>query len=258
MIAIAIDYLRYILFSRHKYGHGIHSPFVYDYIRNVLVDKRKYEDYKLYKDVYNEIASSFDIVIVDNNEAGAVIRSPKRKLSKIIKNESTPAKYSFLIYRTAKYFGIGNILELGTSLGLNTLLLSKTCSNLYSFEISTELANYAKNLLSKNNIRNVDVRNASIDKELVNLLNEIEKIDLVYFDANHTEEATIRYFKICLEKAHADSVFIFDDINWSQGMKRAWKRIKKDERVKISIDLFRMGIVFFREGIVKQDFVIRF
>ena len=46
--------------------------------------------------------------------------------------------------------------------------------------------------------------------------------------------------------------------DWSDEMKEAWVEIKAHPRVKVSIDLFSMGLAFFREGIVKQDFRIKF
>jgi len=41
-------------------------------------------------------------------------------------------------------------------------------------------------------------------------------------------------------------------------MENAWNKIKADKRVSVSIDLFWFGILFFRKGIEKQDFVLRY
>ena len=41
-------------------------------------------------------------------------------------------------------------------------------------------------------------------------------------------------------------------------MESAWEYIKNDRRVSITIDLFWFGIIFFVEGVEKQDFVIRY
>jgi len=68
----------------------------------------------------------------------------------------------------------------------------------------------------------------------------------------------LRYFEQCLKAINNETVFVFDDINWSEGMKNAWKQIKKHPSVRISIDLFFLGIVFFRKELSKEDFVIRF
>ncbi|MEJ7676870.1 MAG: hypothetical protein WKG06_03130 [Segetibacter sp.] len=62
-----------------------------------------------------------------------------------------------------------------------------------------------------------------------------------------------------LEKAIESSVFIFDDIHWSKEMEEAWKYIQQHSAVTLTIDLFFIGIVFFRrEQKVPQHFVIRF
>jgi len=58
--------------------------------------------------------------------------------------------------------------------------------------------------------------------------------------------------------SNENSIFVFDDIHWSAGMESAWEIIKKDNRVSITIDLFWFGLVFFRGGIEKQDFVLHY
>ncbi|MCM4161737.1 class I SAM-dependent methyltransferase [Antarcticibacterium flavum] len=81
--------------------------------------------------------------------------------------------------------------------------------------------------------------------------------DLIYFDGNHSKEATLKYFEQLLPLAHNDSVFIFDDIHWSKGMEEAWAEIKGHPRVRVSIDSFFWGIVFFRKEQEKEHFIIR-
>ncbi|MDR9458281.1 MAG: class I SAM-dependent methyltransferase [Salegentibacter sp.] len=81
--------------------------------------------------------------------------------------------------------------------------------------------------------------------------------DLIYFDGHHTKEATLKYFELLLPTAHNDSVFVFDDIHWSRGMEEAWDIIKKHPEVRVSIDTFHLGLIFFRKEQVKQDFIIR-
>ncbi|PJC61367.1 MAG: SAM-dependent methyltransferase, partial [Flavobacteriales bacterium CG_4_9_14_0_2_um_filter_32_27] len=80
----------------------------------------------------------------------------------------------------------------------------------------------------------------------------------VFFDGNHTKNATLTYFNWCLEKANEQSVFVFDDIYWSEEMKCAWKEIKAHPKVTTTIDLFFLGIIFFNPDLSKEDFVLRF
>ena len=81
--------------------------------------------------------------------------------------------------------------------------------------------------------------------------------DLIFFDGNHQKEATLNYFNQLLPLAHNDSVFIFDDIHWSKGMEEAWEKIKKHPEVRVTIDSFYWGIVFFRKEQEKEHFTIR-
>ena len=54
---------------------------------------------------------------------------------------------------------------------------------------------------------------------------KIKNIDLVFIDGNHQENPTISYFEKCLNYAHNDTIFIFDDIYWSIGMEMLGKKL---------------------------------
>jgi hypothetical protein len=62
-----------------------------------------------------------------------------------------------------------------------------------------------------------------------------------------------------LPKCTANTVLIFDDIYWSKGMTDAWTTIKQNENVRLTIDIFQLGFVFFRtERLAKEDFMLRY
>lgn len=98
----------------------------------------------------------------------------------------------------------------------------------------------------------------NFDSVLPNLLPTLAPLDLVFIDGNHSYEATIRYFEMLLSKVHNESIFIFDDIYWSEGMKKAWNEIQNHPSVQCTVDIFRWGIVFFRKEMQKEHFTIRF
>jgi hypothetical protein len=69
----------------------------------------------------------------------------------------------------------------------------------------------------------------------------------------------MNYFKLALEKKNVNSIFVFDDIYWSEGMQKAWTEICAHKDVTLSLDLFYFGIVFFRtENKEKEHFVLKF
>jgi predicted O-methyltransferase YrrM len=81
--------------------------------------------------------------------------------------------------------------------------------------------------------------------------------DLIYFDGNHSQQATLQYFEDLLPTITNHSVWIFDDIHWSTDMEATWEVIKKHPKVTVTIDTFYWGFVFFRFEQVKEHFVIR-
>jgi predicted O-methyltransferase YrrM len=152
------------------------------------------------------------------------------------------------------------VLELGTSLGISSAYLASANSKIkvITIEGCKEIAEKAKENFKKLGLQNIEQHLGNFDDVLPQLLSEKKKIDFVFFDGNHRKEPTLNYFKQCLAHAHEGSIFIFDDIYWSSEMKEAWNEIKMNERVTVTLDLFFMGIVFFRKEQVKQHFIIRY
>ena len=90
------------------------------------------------------------------------------------------------------------------------------------------------------------------------LLQELPRLDYLFADGNHTLEATLHYFELAMQKAHEGAVFIFDDIHWNEDMYRAWNIIRNHKEVRVSMDIFAMGLVFFRTGQEKEHFILRY
>jgi predicted O-methyltransferase YrrM len=109
------------------------------------------------------------------------------------------------------------------------------------------------------NLRNVQLIEGNLDDTLAPTLAALSgPIDFVFFDGNHRYEPTLRYFELCLTRRTDQSVFVFDDIHWSAEMDRAWEAIKSHPEVMLTVDLFYMGLVFFRKNQPKQHFSLRF
>jgi hypothetical protein len=99
----------------------------------------------------------------------------------------------------------------------------------------------------------------NFDTVLPEVLCAIDTVDLAYVDGNHRLQPTLNYLEQLLQKKSATSIFVFDDIHWSAEMETAWQTIQQHPEVRYTIDLFFLGIVFFRpEFKVKQHFTIRF
>lgn len=253
--------IKYKLFSQHRKGHGIHSPFVFEFVTKVLRNHEERPVYAEIDELRKYLQSSHETVSYRDPGAGSVSLPVKnRKIADIIKTASISDKYGRLIYRMVEKYNPGIILEIGTSLGISTLYLAKANekAKVYTLEGAEPVARVAKDNFTRMNSLNIQLKTGLFKDSLPEILSELKMVDLVFFDGNHTKEATLDYFYQCLEKAGNQTIFIFDDIHWSVGMEDAWNIINTNKKIRISIDLFRMGIVFFNKGFSKQKFIIRY
>ena len=250
-------FLRYLLKARHRKGYGVHSPFAFDLITNIFEEKYHYYIYADIEKIREELLNDKRTIDVVDFGTG---RSGKRKISTIASRSLKNKKNAQLIFRIINALKPEQIFELGTSLGLTTAYMASANINatVYSFEGCSQTAAVAKTVLEKCKLNNVNIFIGNIDETLPQMLKSIEKVDFVFFDANHTKEATLNYFNWFLHKSCDKTVFLFDDIHFSKGMEAAWDIIKNHHSVRVSFDLFSIGIVFFDEKLKKQDYIYSF
>jgi len=255
-------YLRYYFTSSNGKGHGTHSPFVYNFITKVLNDAQSYPAYENVELLRKQLFKNKTLLQIQDFGAGSVVNNEKnRSVKSIAKTALKPKKYGQLLHRIAAHYQPKNIIELGTSLGITTCYLAKANnkSNVHTLEGSTMVAKTARENFEGQNIFNIEMHLGNFDNTLLEVLAKMPSVDLAFVDGNHKEKPTLKYFQELLVKAKEDSIFIFDDIHWSREMEDAWAKIKLHGSVTITIDLFFIGIVFFRkEQKVKQHFTIRF
>jgi len=254
-------YTKYLLVSRTRYT--IHSPFVFDFVNKVLRDKTIYDDYAVLDEVKLNLMARNDLIETVDFGAGAGNKKYATKilrLGSLVKLRSQRKKQLQLLYRLTKYFKPGTILEFGTAAGVSASYMKRGWpeASLLSMEGCANVAAIAEEVFTEINLKNIKIMVGNFDSILPTALSQLETLDFVFFDGNHRKEPTLNYFQQCLPLANENSVFVFDDIHWSPGMESAWNEIKKDPAVSITIDLFWFGLVFFRKGIEKQNFIIRY
>ena len=256
------NYILYYLTALNSKGHGIHSPFVFDFILNVLNNKCNYLPPVEIEELRNELLHDKRVIEIEDMGAGSRISSSKKKsVAQLAKTALKPKKYALVLFRLVKHYQPKNIIELGTSLGITTAYLSK--ANLHAaistIEGSAAIAAIANENFQTLNCNNIQLMEGNFDSLLPSVINHLSSIDLAYIDGNHRCEPTIHYFNEFLNKSHNDTILVFDDIHWSAEMERAWEFIKGHPSVQYTIDIFFLGFVFFKnEFKVKQNFIIRF
>ncbi|MEO8413859.1 MAG: class I SAM-dependent methyltransferase [Ginsengibacter sp.] len=259
---IVKKYLHYYIHAKNGKGHGVHSPFVFDFIIHVLNDKKTYDCYKQIEPLRQALLQDNTVIEIEDFGAGsAVIPYRKRKINAIAKSSLKNKKFAKLLFRIAKYYKAETIIELGTSFGITTCYLACADKNaeIYTFEGSKEIAKIAGENFNKAGLKNIKLIRGNFDETFLNTINAVKKAGLVFVDGNHRKNATLDYFFHLLKKSRQDSIFVFDDIHWSTGMEEAWKQIQEHPSVTLTIDLFFIGLVFFSLDFkVKQHFTIRF
>lgn len=239
--------------------HGVHSPFVFSLLTNVIYNKNEYYSFPEIEKVREELLRSrkrIRINCVDSNSN----KTMKKKVSEISKQYTLPSKYSQLLFRLVNHFMPPKVIEIGTSVGISTAYIASanSKSSIITIEKNKEIAEIAKQNFKQLRLKNIEQKTGSVDVIFSAIIANYQNLVFVCFDGNQFKQDALNYFYLCAEKANEESVFVFENMYLSPELKEAWNEIKNDNRVTVTLDLFFMGIVFFRKTQVKQHFVIKF
>ncbi len=256
--ALVFRYIQYLLQARDE--HAVHSPFVFEVYTEVIRSTEKYYAFDEIEAIRKEMLENSQLIeVVDLGAGSRVTKQARRKVSNIARYAEKPARFGQLLFRLVNFFSPSVIVDLGTSLGVTTLYLAAASrkSDVYTFEGCPETARIARQNFEKAHFDHIRLVEGNLDTTLQTQIASIEQIDFAFFDANHRYQPTVAYFETCLHKANEQSVFVFDDIHWSAEMESAWQYIRQHPRVMLTIDIFYVGLVFFRTNQPKQHFILK-
>jgi predicted O-methyltransferase YrrM len=287
-IKITLRFIKFYWQAKTKYN--VHSPFVFEFVNSVLEEDRQFYVFREAEILRGQLLTSKDIVEVEDFGAGSLKDGTKkqRRVRDIAASALSPAFQCQWLFNICNTYKPLTIIELGTSLGISSLYISQGCpaeTQIFTLEGSPAIAQIARhnfdwffNTFNKIGLRrnnpkmlNFDFYETiipTIDSEkrikivegnfnhtFKNTLSHIGKLDLAFIDGNHRYEPTVQYFNQALAHTHEGTILIFDDIHWSEDMEKAWTEIQAHPSVKLTIDLFWCGIVFFRhENKEKEHF----
>lgn len=252
----ATRYFKYWFSAKTK----TNSAFVNELIEEVLKSDQQFYAFKKIEGIRSALKKNNSTIKITDFGAGSNINnSNERKISDVAANSAKAPGLGQMMFRLINKFEPNNMLELGTSLGVSACyqIGPNKLANFTTMEGCPETAKVAQKVLSNFHAGNVKIKIGDFSKTLPEVLSSYSSLDYVFFDGNHQKEPTIDYFDKCLEKAHDDTIFIFDDIHWSEGMEEAWDYIKSHPKTTITIDLFWVGIVFFNQNHNKENYIIK-
>ena len=225
---MSIKYLNWWLTASNSKGHGMHSPFVFDFIINVLNDDREFYAFK-------------DI------EAQASPFSDDGK------------KVNHLLFKMANYYQANHIVELDAKLGVSTAYLAyaNTNAKVIALEEDGKLIDFQENFLDLYKTKNIKLLVGEYEISLSKAIGQLQSLDFVVMGncSNHS----VDYFVQMKNAVHNNSFILVKDIHSSKEAEANWQAIQNQPSVKATIDLFHLGIVLFNQDFkVKQHFKIRF
>lgn len=231
-------------------GYGIHSPFAFSFVNEIIYPDRESGYYK-----YNAI-EKMRHRLFRNDTPITLIDGKTTSIKRIAKTSLAPAKDAQLLFRIATFMRSRRIIELGTSLGITSAYLASTSPSTKVISIDHNeacLAVATKNLALLG-LDNITLVNNTFDQALAPALADLKKLDLLYVDGNHTGDTTMDYFTTALKHITPNSVIVFHDIHWSKDMYCAWNTIIKHHKITVSFECYNIGIVFFDPDLNKQHF----
>jgi len=249
-----LKYLQFFVSARNTCGHGIHSPFIYDFVQTVVCWRHPYYIFPKIEKIRQRLLRNNKILKINDFGTG---KNRQEKVKQIAARSLKAAKYAQMLFRAVHYTGSVGVLELGTSLGITTAYLASPSSKIrcLTFEGSDTLAATARENWRLLKLQNIECVVGNIDNTLERTLATVAlPLDFVFIDANHTREATLRYFYLILPFLTTKSIVVVDDIYRSKEMEKAWQEIVAHPKVSASINLFSMGFVFFNPDLERRQY----
>ena len=277
------SWLKHQLTARNTGGHGVHSPYLFEWVRMVMSDKNTYYVWDEIEEIRQEmLKDTRELEFVDYGSGKLKGENgDRRRVCDIAKGSLARRKDAQLLARLVGWLGrplltfpsrggIGDeasenrkgltIVELGTSLGVTTAYLAAMDSRnkVVTYEGCPAVAEVARANWEKLGLSNIACVVGEITVDSLQLaVDRLSGIDVAFIDANHTYEATLTYFSALASRVHEKSVVVVDDIHYNEDMEKAWKAICADERVTTTMDLYRMGLVFFDKHYWRKHYKMR-
>lgn len=243
------NYLRYLFCSRHWRGYGVHSPFAFDLVTNVIREELPYYKYSLVEKIRKLYHTSKKSLEVD----GRTVPVPE-----LAHGEISPA-CGQLLFRLVNKYKPANVVATKMGMGISSMYLAAPNSKLpvVTFCESESVASFVSGYMKQTGFGNVFVIKGRAD-DLSTRLADVDALGLLYVNDCFSGEDLDRRMEVCLRKRGEQSIFVIDHIYENASMTAAWHRLQALEEVRVTVDLFHIGIVFFDKKLQKEDYNVRY
>ncbi|MCC6460813.1 MAG: class I SAM-dependent methyltransferase [Saprospiraceae bacterium] len=253
------QFLRFYAAADTRYQ--VHSPLVFDLANALLEDRRWFYAFRDVEAIRARMLKSTVQLDIEDFGAASDGATPIRRrgsLSEQVRKAASSPRKGRLLFRLANWLKPERMLELGTSAGIGALYLASAArqARFISLEGSEALAQVARANLGILGLHHrAELRTGAFRDTLEPALQQLQHVDLVYFDGHHHRESTLAYAEQCLRYVRDHSVLVFDDVYWSAEMTSAWRQIQQHPRVTLTVDLFDLALVFVNPDVkTRQHF----
>lgn len=180
-------------------------------------------------------------------------RLKSRTVGEISRNASKPVFWCRVLFSLIREFKPERCVELGCCCGVSASYQSAALTlngagKFVTLEGSPDLVELSRKHFAELGLKNVSVVPGRFDQTLPGVLRENTPLDYAFIDGHHDHDATLAYFEDIYAVSAAETCIVFDDVNWSDGMKKAWHTVKQDSRVVETADLGTIGIALIRRA----------
>lgn len=244
------NYIRYLFCSRHWRGYGVHSPFAFELVTRVIEENLPYYKYGLVERVRKAQKMSKRTLVMDGHEY---------KLHELA-SENIDSAYGQLLFRLVNKYQSRNVVETNMRTGIASMYLAAPDAKVRvtTFGKEEELNELALHYMKETGFRNVGIVQGTAKGKLQEVLNGLDTLDfLLVNDCANGSDLDDR-IGVCMPKAASQTIFVVEGIYSNESMTESWRRLQADPRVRVTVDLFRYGLVFFKDNLQKEDYYVRF
>ncbi len=259
--SISLKYLQHWLSAGHRNGHGIHSPYLYNLVRNAIFNKAGLRVPAEILMWHRELKKRKEKLLIREFGAGSRYTSiDQRTVAGMVKHASVSERQGALLFRLCSWYRPELVIEFGTGLGISTGYLAAGAKGA---RVLTIEGNPVKHAFSAREFpetlsERVEFIRGSFDDHLERMIEKAGERTIVFIDGDHRYGPTVEKVNRFLKEKYTSLMFLLDDLYWSEEMEAAWKKCYDHSGVDISIDLFRLGLLIRQPGIEKQHLRVSF
>lgn len=212
-----------------KRGFGVHSPFVYYFLTEIVSSK-----YPFY--AYPSIE---------------ILRAKCEKENLRTKQSYKTDKYYQLLYRISNYINLNSLVSIGdnNSFSVFSLLLPAFNSKATVFTDRSEVSvffTYLKDYISSKRINYLSsdsIRNQPVPK--IDLL-------LISSSKDNSFSSLFSYLNYLLPSMHDNTIILIEDINDAFPVNQFWHELRQHQSITLMIDFYYFGVAFLDKNYHKS------